>query len=278
MNTEQNPFSLFDFLGYFFPGAGLILSLNLILNGKISEYLEFIKGTDIDIFISLILISYIAGHILSFCSSLTIEKYGIWRYGYPSYFLLHKRNKIKYFKKRDKCVYSMENLKRAVIGGTFLLPISIIDLSSRFLLNNELFYVRPINDKRVRNHIKRKFCFAIKEINGQKNIDTDTKDSYILIQHYTLEYSTVHVKKLHKYVAIYGFNRAFSFIFIVLFWILLFYYFLAEETTVNTNILLYASLTCMLTGYIFFIAYMKFFRRCTLEAFMFLAITKHRPQ
>ena len=31
-----------------------------------------------------IIISYAIGHLLSFISSVTIEKYGNWKYGYPS--------------------------------------------------------------------------------------------------------------------------------------------------------------------------------------------------
>ena len=91
---KQHPFSLYDFIGYFVPGALLIYmyyffnafnSLNsFTLNGVI-ESLPSIKAEGV---ILVLILSYILGHLSSFISSITVEKYAVWKYGYPSKYLL----------------------------------------------------------------------------------------------------------------------------------------------------------------------------------------------
>lgn len=92
---KQNPFSLYDFLGYFIPGASLIylvyiiglfksnecLDLNLILNS-----LPTINTSGILLFL---IIAYVLGHLMSYISSISVEIYANWKYGYPSRYLLN---------------------------------------------------------------------------------------------------------------------------------------------------------------------------------------------
>lgn len=89
---KQNPFSLYDFLGYFTPGAVLLYAVfaicNRFLGYNINERMINLGFTESQILVGLILLSYILGHALSLSSSLFVEKFAIWLHGYPSKYLL----------------------------------------------------------------------------------------------------------------------------------------------------------------------------------------------
>ena len=104
---EKNPFSLFDFLGYFFPGAFALLiiwssyivwtkedilpisylydSIGYYSNGK---SLDLVK-----IAVPFILCAYILGHLISYLSAITIEFFTNKAFGYPSLYLLSNQKK-----------------------------------------------------------------------------------------------------------------------------------------------------------------------------------------
>ena len=90
MEINQNPFSLYDFLGYLIPGIFCLLGgiyiyspdllwMNIIIN----------DGYNLVMYIVTVIICYCLGHILSYLSSITVEKYSIWTLGYPSRYLLN---------------------------------------------------------------------------------------------------------------------------------------------------------------------------------------------
>ena len=83
---KKNPFSLFDFLGYVFPGAFALLIVYLISECQgVSSFWKEIQDIPFkwEDTILLTLLSYILGHFLAYVSSLTVEKFSIWLYGYP---------------------------------------------------------------------------------------------------------------------------------------------------------------------------------------------------
>jgi hypothetical protein len=80
---KQNPFSLYDFLGYLIPGSTLIYLFIIIenwTNNKVENNLEsifsYVSKYNFQEIFFFIIISYAIGHLLSFISSVTIEKYG----------------------------------------------------------------------------------------------------------------------------------------------------------------------------------------------------------
>jgi hypothetical protein len=96
MNSKQNPFSLYDFLGYLLPGALCIYLVvlgypvfGISLAALPTPHPSLFKHPDG--YIPFIIVAYVIGHSLSFISSLTVERYTIWAYGYPSRFLLNIR-------------------------------------------------------------------------------------------------------------------------------------------------------------------------------------------
>lgn len=96
---KQNPFSVYDFLGYLIPGSLVIyaylvvdyLKNNESLNS--TDFVENFSNFKLEGIFFFIIISYTIGHLVSFASSITIEKYANWRYSYPSKYLLDLEHK-----------------------------------------------------------------------------------------------------------------------------------------------------------------------------------------
>ena len=148
---SKNPFSIYDFMGYLFPGLFLLIILVYVRNENFDisnifrlKTLMGIVGDDkstfdLDKSILIIILGYITGHFVSYSSSLTIETFANNIFGYPSDYLLHG-NKLswgdmlkRYFSCQVKTYCKMLRwiklfckfvLKLFVF--TFLLPISLM--------------------------------------------------------------------------------------------------------------------------------------------------------
>ena len=81
-------------MGYFIPGATSIYLIQIVNIIKKSNCIDLnivlnsfptIQTEGILIFL---ILSYVLGHLISYISSITIEKYAVWKYGYPSKYLL----------------------------------------------------------------------------------------------------------------------------------------------------------------------------------------------
>lgn len=102
---NKNPFSFYDFLGYLFPGI-IILALAVFVvaltkeNALIEEYFQINKFVSVfqdkqglkwwETTILAIILAYVAGHLVSYLSSVIVEYFANTLFGYPSYYLLHK--------------------------------------------------------------------------------------------------------------------------------------------------------------------------------------------
>ena len=94
---ERNPFSIYDFMGYLFPGA-LLMYIICYLCGPFDPYnifdlKDFIQAFHMDTSIDaytigrlamFVVISYILGHMVSYLSSLTVELVFRKTFGYQS--------------------------------------------------------------------------------------------------------------------------------------------------------------------------------------------------
>lgn len=98
-------FSLYDFLGYFIPGA-VVIYIGVYILQSFEIYDQIIidkpKYDSITLSVVFIVFSYVIGHAVNYLSSITIEKYSIWIFGYPSKYLLGKQN-YNYFKSIKDC-------------------------------------------------------------------------------------------------------------------------------------------------------------------------------
>ncbi len=82
---KKNPFSIYDFLGYVFPGAFAILLIYVLHNTEeirgcwsLVETVKSIKFSNVvNNFIVLTLLSYILGYLISYLSSLSVEQFSI---------------------------------------------------------------------------------------------------------------------------------------------------------------------------------------------------------
>ncbi|WP_421806420.1 hypothetical protein [Flagellimonas sp.] len=268
---KQNPFSLYDFLGYFVPGALLIyiiLFFRFILESKcgfdLMSFFASISDLRLEQFLFFIIVSYSLGHLINFVSSITIEKYAIWKYDYPSKYLLG-------FEKKDYWVKGIGCLWRGLLP-VLILPTTIFDLLLGDLLGFKNFYTRSL-DAFLRELIKEKCLVLVnklfKDIGGSEETQKISKyDFFRIFAHYSFEHSKNHQFKMVNYVALYGFLRVLTLISTISFWVVLYLMVFYENVEFNVLILLILGLV----NYTFFMAFMKFYRRYTLEALMLIAI------
>lgn len=309
---KKNPFSLFDFLGYVFPGALSIYLFYFCYSlGDINNFDNIIacaksmKIPSIEDTIFLTLASYVIGHFVAYLSSLTIEQYSIWLYGYPSDFLLKDVESGRYWnilKHSAKTCSISGNITimddsvetRNITGNITImddsvkiiirkylariimilvvLPISICTVIFSKFFGLKYFFIKKL-DRNMISTIHKKCKLLAEYLNYE--FDHNETDLHRVIHHYEYEVMKMHSIKMDNYVALYGFLRAISFIFNVVFLYILFKSLqtVAISNDINWFIVLIICLLGVVT-YVFFMGFMKFYRRYTLESFMCLIIDK----
>lgn len=269
---KQNPFSFYDFLGYILPGALLlyiltfvfgmdnfvsVLSLNESSSSSVSHLLSFIPA---------VIFSYLLGHVLAIGSSAVIESFTNYANGYPSKFLfvVEVESYLSSEKKRD-------NFGRIILWF-LILPISIFKLILKDLLKIKMFNQAKCLPEQLRNAVFFKCKRILDEVVGvetselkiEKGIDGD----YLrLLYHFVFENSERHAGKLQNYVALYGLTRNVSFVFILSFWLSVY-----SLLTKSQEISLWHVISFGMLSYIFYIGFVKFYRRYTLEVIMAVSV------
>ncbi|WP_462325576.1 hypothetical protein [Desulfoplanes sp.] len=256
--NNQNPFSIYDFLGYLIPGSIFTFSLfqfeafsNLIkkFNGALIEF----SNEKLFFLIVMIAISYCFGHALALLSSLFVERYYLYRRGYPPFSLFSYR--YSYREKNKRKFY------RTMLF-IILAPISILDY-----IFVDILKVNGLQPKKLNPLICLNSKETIKNFFVENGILFDPHkifdgELFRLIYHYSIEYRTAHVNKIQNYVALYGFCRSISFMFIVWFWMAIFFF--IDKDTPN-----YVCLTTIvLLSYTFYFGFSKFYSRFSLEVIM----------
>ncbi|MGK0308495.1 MAG: hypothetical protein ACI8RP_001457 [Urechidicola sp.] len=274
---KQNPFSVYDFLGYLVPGSILIyayLIIDYLKNTKtfnLNTFIENFSNFNFEGIFFFIILSYTLGHLISFASSITIEKYATWRYNYPSKYLLNMEYE-GYWK-------SSKNWKDVIwrIAMIILLfPCVIFDLIFGQIFGFKRFYTSPL-DKFLQTFIYFKLNCLVKKlgidkIEGYEKYNDGKGNNYDfhrIATHYAYENSKNHQQKMSNYVALYGFLRALCLIFnLTAIYFSIRVYLYLEFNLINNFILL------LLSGlsYLSFMAFMKFYRRYSLEGLMVITI------
>lgn len=276
---KQNPFSVYDFLGYLIPGsislyAYLIINyLNKYNDHSIQGFINCIGDYKFEGIFFFSILSYILGHLLSFISSITIEKYANWKYSYPSKYLLKFEHK-GYWKSATK----LNNYFWRIAILIILFPCILLDFILGKLLNFKSFYTKELDPMLKSlvilkiNKLFEKIGFG--EIEDYKEFDDgngNSHDFHRVVTHYAYEYSVNHQTKMSNYVALYGFLRTLCLIFNFI----AFYFIIKVSLNLDFTLWnLYFILILSGISYISFMAFMKFYRRYTLEGFMIITIDK----
>jgi hypothetical protein len=275
MDMKQNPFSFYDFLGYFTPGALFLYgvmagfahtqsSLNII--DYIAANLSFGKP---ELYIPFILVAYTLGHILAFISSGMIERYSIWTVGYPSKYLLGISSQAYFDVEKHKALRVFIRIVVAIL----LAPISILDFVVGKIMGFRDLYAKSLDHLLVRV-IAMKVGALMQQHAGLEKPPSETNvrevDFFRYVYHYAVEHAPNHLPKMQNYVALYGFLRTLTLLVVMLFWALVWHAYMGLVCYLEGGILIASS------GILAFVAYMafvKFYRRFSLEAFMALAAT-----
>lgn len=289
---EKNPFSLFDFLGYFIPGSFALFLIYFLQNENGLEF--YFKRTNVEtlktdmsiLFLTFfIILAYTFGHILSFLSTLTIENFTIWMFGYPSKNLLNIPRSERYFEKKLKNSSNTINWPITLLSYTlrfllavFLTPITLFSITIGKLLDlNRSVYTKKIGDPYI-DIIKSKIKKRFKMLNSNLNLDFTKHDYNKFLIHFSYNINLSHQPKLMNYVALYGFLRVISFIFNILsLYLLLDIIYLSEDKLIinfhyNFSTEFITLTICAFMTYVSYLGYLKFYRRYSQENLMILLL------
>ena len=293
---NKNPFSIYDFMGYLFPGMmcyiiiaycfRMGLDMGAITN--MDNLRNLVKGSqmvfNLEKSVVIIVIAYILGHIMSYLSSVTIELFAKKTFGYPSEYLL-KRGRGKNWWEMLKAFFASEahstnhgwawiktvlRFVMKVFIALLLFPITFSTFTFAYIFDINGWIVRPLDDY-LKNTLKVKE-FRLANRLGINHPDVNQEcDYHRIVMHYV--YLNIHnsQRKTDNYVALYGFLRSISFVFCMFFFAIGAY----ALTTINfykpfdMDLLATLSLFFILS-YICFLGFVKFYRRFTLENYMAL--------
>ncbi|EAU0276713.1 hypothetical protein AYL61_11430 [Salmonella enterica] len=283
---NQNPFSFYDFLGYLIPGGffillmyfcGLTFDLDIVV-----DLTELLKGQSqifgVLNYASIVIISYIAGHFISITSAFFIEKYMNEKLGYPSQYLFNKLSDDLEIVCTPSCCEQDEDIKRKIkyrIIKAVLLPITPWDYATQKLCYSQSLPFQLANTtwQIIKDGYEKKFRLD----NELLKVGTGLHDDlFRLAYHYVYEFSNQHQSKIQNYVALYGFCRNICLVFIFTFWIsfLTFIFRLVEGNSISYSLI--SVLLSFFFVYVFYVGFVKFYRRYTLEVLMAFAVLQRK--
>lgn len=274
MDIKPNPFSLYDFLGYLTPGAMLLYGILLIMGHAdanttatifVSDRLSF---SHLEVYIPFILAAYTTGHLLSFASSITVEQYSIWAIGYPSKYLIGLSH-IGYFTTKD--LHWQRKILRFLVA-VILFPITLLDYLLGNLASMRNLYAKSL-DPLLAALLKDKVLQLVRQKGEVENpIEHGTAkdhDYFRYAYHYAVENAKGHFPKMQNYVALFGFLRTVALLSVILFWVIFWHVFVHPMPSLITIELLFGA---GFISFLFYLGFVKFYRRFSLEALMAVAV------
>lgn len=284
-------------MGYLFPGLLLLFFVFYILDDKFNvhdifhfkSFVDAIKAKDdmisLNSSVLMIVLGYVVGHFISYLSSMTVEYQFKSTFGYPSRFLLNeKKSKYKDLLKsnfttkaessNNKVLWIKTILKLLlkISINVLIIPITLTNLTIGYLFDINGFITRPL-DGFLRKSIRLKLQMLADKISISKPSVNEECDYHRVIMHYVYTHIPTSQKKIDNYIALYGFLRCISLIFCLSFDALLFYTITTIDFSCSIDYDIISEL-CILyvMAYLSFLAFVKFYRRATLEDFMTLLI------
>jgi len=286
LKVNQNPFSFYDFLGYLIPGGffillmyfcGLTFDLDIVV-----DLTELLKGQSqifgVLNYASIVIISYIAGHFISITSAFFIEKYMNEKLGYPSQYLFNKLSDDLEIVCTPSCCEQDEDIKRKIkyrIIKAVLSPITPWDYATQKLCYSQSLPFQLANTTWliIKDGYEKKFRLDSELLKVGTGLHDDL---FRLAYHYVYEFSNQHQSKIQNYVALYGFCRNICLVFIITFWIsfLTFICRLIEGNSISYSLI--SVLLSFFFVYVFYVGFVKFYRRYTLEVLMAFAVLQRK--
>lgn len=293
---NKNPFSIYDFLGYLFPGLIFLVTVFFIGHVKsapLQEYFDFSKyqellktGKEYDWWESTVFVivaSYVVGHIVAYLSSSTVEYFTNRLFGYPSHYLLHEDTiNCRSVLSRYFSGYTFGSVIWRLLVMVVLLPVTLVMFifGIQFSLIN--FIVRPL-DEYVRNSILRKLNELSDTLSLQQPDVNSNADYHRIVMHYVYLNIETCQRKVDNYVAMYGFLRAMALIACFLF-----DYLLIDQIKYSCHIVKVLGMSncvinwkgigilvvILIVANLLYMGFVKFYRRFTLENYMALLTEK----
>lgn len=268
MPTKQNPFSLYDFLGYLIPGALLLYFFCLIIPEPLESLLSTqIKSIAITYQAALTLIAaYMLGQLLGVASSFTLEKSYIRKHGYPSRKLLgHKP--------------TGESRPTKKIEFFWDTHISIAEKFSKLIVPDQSLSANTL-EKPVIDIIENKIKDYFVKHHRAKDTDEILKIEYFHhIYHYCVESSPNHLSKIQNYVALYGLMRNTAYVCVISAWGIVInsgYFFaiaLSQSKTPSFSIEKSIAFFALIAIFsIFYLGFSKFYKRYSTEVIMAFSV------
>lgn len=286
---EKNPFSLYDFLGYLFPGIFTILLFFIVRQSVVNPNYTLFDCLHIHVISAIIqnftkvnwyvatvvfvVFSYITGHIIAFLSSITIEYLSCTMFDYPSFFLLGKVTNSPWVNFKN-CSGVVKICCRWLVLF-FMWPIGLII----FLYPSIKDYIQKPLPTYLIDGINKKteMLYNQLRIDVDKNDEEVMKDFHRVIMHYVYLRVPGHKNKADNYIALYGFLRSICFVTMLFFDVVAFCalytlrYICMDFNGCKVNwFILFVFTIGFLASIILYFAFMKFYRKFTLENFMAL--------
>lgn len=300
----KNPFSIYDFIGYLFPGILFLLlivyfwpfsssdSLGEFLNIKnfVSVCNEKLLGTSNSLsdstvltIITVIIISYILGHVLSYVSSMTVEYMSIKAFGYPSDYLF--KNTVTTWKSLWTNFFPFSFKLKDLFKNFFPFLERITVWTALFPVTSFLFFLgvpskmvaylkRPVDNYVINNITSVLRCMTNRLKLPEINLNLDI-DSHRIVMHYVYYKMPESHVKANNYIALYGFLRTMALVFCLLFDYLLFEMlcWIKFDKEKDGKLIFFIIALYFLCN-ILYMGFMKFYRRFTLENYMALLVTE----
>jgi hypothetical protein len=277
MPTKQNPFSIYDSLGYFVPGAVFIYSAlfftfcslhraspsSFSTLSTAATWIEYLGKPAL--LIPFVIASYISGHLLSYLSSRSIEWYSQWTLDFPSQNLFHRIRPNLFTHEKGALTLCLRAAWCIVSIG----PLVLLEMPLSFLGFRRLI-AKPLDDLTVGALTPRITQFINDLVPLKKLPDKklgEDRNHFRFLYHHVIEHAPAHGPKLQNYVALYGLTRTMSFVATQLAWV---GFYTAHTLAGAISLLVAFSFVALL----FYAAFIKFYRRFSLETYMAFAVTR----
>lgn len=164
-----------------------------------------------------VVFAYISGHIVSYLSSVTIELFYTWCYGYPTDYLFADCGTIRLKPVIPEKIVVSHIFWRLVICIS-IFPVVIAHYVFERLFNMHRFISKPLPAeaqkvifKRTNQYFKA-MGFRDELFPDEDKLPKKDIDAHRFVMHYVYEHCHEHIVKFDNYVALYGFLRSLSFV------------------------------------------------------------------